>query len=177
MIWNDEKIREWASNGGVTPYNGDLVNPASIDLRLGKWIREPQNCWSLKLDRPINKETPASELWTDAFEFDVYVLKPGQCVLCASEEYITMPDDAVGLLASKSSTGRLLLEHFHSGFFDCGFTGTATLELKNDGMWPIELCPGDLWVQLIMMQMIAPAKRNYQETGRYNGQIKPEAHR
>jgi len=178
MIWNDTKIREWASNGGVAPYDPALVNPASLDLRLGRWIREPRQYWHTIPVRPaITKSTPANELWTGAFEFDRYIIKPGHCVLAASVEYITMPLDAAGFLASKSSTGRLLLEHFHSGWFDAGFTGTATLELKNDGLWPIELRPGDLWVQLILMQMIAPAERGYQETGRYNGQIKPEAHR
>ena len=177
MIWNDTKIKAWASNGGITPYDEALVNPGSFDLRLGKFIREPLQCWHTKPNRAINKSTPASELWSDPFEFDVYVLKPGQCVLCASEEYIRMPDDAEGLLASKSSTGRLLLEHFHSGVFDPSFHGTATLELKNDGLWPIELRPGDLWVQMIMMQMIWVPERSYQETGRYNGQVMPEAHR
>jgi len=178
MIWNDAKIREWASSGGITPYDESLVNPASLDLRLGKWIREPLQHWSyMPITPAISKATPACDLWTDAFEFETYILKPGQCVLAASVEYITMPDDAVGLLASKSSTGRLLLEHFHSGFFDCGFTGTGTLELKNDGKWPLELRPGDLWVQLILMQMVAPAEKSYQITGRYNGQILPEAHR
>lgn len=177
MIRNDTKIKQWAKNGGVTPYDESLVNPASLDLRLGRFIREPLKCWHMKTDRTISKATPADRLWSDAFEFGVYILKPGQCVLCASEEFIRMPNDAAGFLASKSSTGRLLLEHFHSGWFDAGFFGSATLELKNDGLWAIELHPGDLWVQLIMMQMIAEPERNYQVTGRYNGQVLPEAHR
>jgi dCTP deaminase len=178
MIWNDRMIREWAANGGVTPFDGALVNPASLDLRLGNQIRYPRSSWQLKSPtKPIDKSTPASELWTEALEFDKYVLFPGQCVLCHSAEYIKMPRNAAGMLASKSSTGRLLLEHFHSGFFDPSFSGTATLELKNDGPWKMTLRPGDLWVQLVLIQMAEEPERDYSVTGRYNGQTAPEGHR
>lgn len=174
MIWNDAKIKQWASGGGLTPFDDSLVNPASVDLRLGEYIKVPLR---YDLREPVNKTTSASGLWSVPMKFDSYTLRPGHCVLCASAEYITMPNDAIGLLASKSSTGRLLLEHFHSGWFDPGFHGTATLELKNDAEWAIELKPGDTWVQLALMQMIAEPDRSYLETGRYNGQVMPEAHR
>lgn len=178
MIWNDRRIYEWAATGGVTPFAEDLVNPASLDLRLGHLIREPRvKWWTRQPNSAIDKSTPASELWTDAFAFEQYILQPGQCVLCHSVEYIRMPTTAAGFLASKSSTGRLLLEHFHSGWFDPGFEGTATLELKNDGMWEIILRPGDLWVQLILIQMTEAPLRDYSVTGRYQGQTGPEAHR
>lgn len=178
MIWNDRKIREWASDGGVTPYEDSLVNPASLDLRLGNLIREPRQCWRTKpIGRAIDKRTPAGELWTEAFEFTEYILHPGQCVLCHSLEYIRMPRHAAGMLASKSSTGRMLLEHFHSGFFDPSFQGQATKEFKNDGLWEIVLRPGDLWVQLVLMQMIEEPIRDYSVTGRYQNQTGPEAHR
>jgi len=141
-------------------------------------IREPLKCWQTKQSgKPIDRRTPASELWTEAFEFKEYILQPGQCVLCHSLEYIKMPRNAAGMLASKSSTGRILLEHFHSGFFDPNFNGTATKEFKNDGQWEIFLRPGDLWVQLIMMQMIDEPERDYSVTGRYQGQTLPEGHR
>lgn len=178
MIWNDRMIREWAEAGGITPYAEECVNPASLDLRLGGMIREPLPCWHTKpVGKAIDKRTKADALWTDAFDFTEYILRPGQCVLCHSFEYIRMPTTAAGFLASKSSTGRLLLEHFHSGFFDPGFEGTATLELKNDGLWEMILRPGDLWVQLIIINMAEQPLRDYSQTGRYQGQIGPEAHR
>lgn len=178
MIWNDRRIREWAETGGVTPYAEDLVNPASLDLRLGALIREPRQCWRTKpMGRAIDKRTPASELWTDAFEFTQYILHPGQCVLCHSLERVVMPRHAAGMIASKSSTGRLLLEHFHSGWVDCSFSGSITFELKNDGLWEMRLRPGDLWLQLVLMEMIEEPIRDYSVTGRYQNQTGPEAHR
>lgn len=178
MIWNDRRIYEWAATGGVTPFAEDCINPASLDLRLGAWIREPLPCWQTKpVGRAIDKRTKASDLWTEAFDFTEYVLRPGQCVLCHSFEYIQMPVTAAGFLASKSSTGRLLLEHFHSGWFDPGFQGNATLELKNDGLWEIVLRPGDLWVQLILVSMAEQPLRDYSQTGRYQGQTGATPHR
>lgn len=113
MIWNDARIKEWASSGGVTPYDASLVNPASLDLRLGNQIRLPQARWSMLWNQPIGRKTPASELWTDATEFDTVILLPGQFVLCHSLEYTTLPANASAQLISKSSTGRIGLEHLH----------------------------------------------------------------
>jgi dCTP deaminase len=178
MIWNDRMITAWAQAGGVTPFDEALVNPASLDLRLGATLRQPKLQWYLKPPGiSVDKATDAKTLWDEPMEFYDYLLPPGQCVLCHSAEYITMPNNAAGMLASKSSTGRLLLEHFHSGWFDPGFHGQATLELKNDAPWHIRLRPGDLWVQLILVQMAEEPHRNYTVTGRYNGQTGPEAHR
>ena len=128
MVWNDRRITEWAQAGGVTPFDAACVNPASLDLRLGNKIAVPHRSWLLKPDKSINRKTPSSELWQEPFEFDVYKLKPGYAALCHSMEYIKMPSDGAGTLFSKSSTGRILLEHLHAGYFDPDFQGEATFE-------------------------------------------------
>jgi dCTP deaminase len=84
-----------------------------------------------------------------------------------------MPSDAAGTLFSKSSTGRILLEHLHAGYFDPDFHGQATFEFFNDGPWAIEMRPGERLVQLRLEQMIAPPLKSYLETGHYNGQSGP----
>lgn len=173
MIWNDERIARWASAGGVTPFDESCVNPASLDLRLGNSILVPRMCWQLKSGSAINRNTPTQDLWQDAFEFDVYRLEPGCACLCHSDEYITMPSDAAGTLFSKSSTGRILLEHLHAGYFDCGFHGQATFEFFNSGPWPIEIRPGERLVQLRLEQMVAAPRLSYLQTGHYNGQLGP----
>ena len=39
MIKPDSWIREWGENGGVDPYDPELVNAASYDVRLSEhWI-------------------------------------------------------------------------------------------------------------------------------------------
>jgi deoxycytidine triphosphate deaminase len=178
MIWNDVKIRTWASTGGVTPYDASLVNPASIDLRLGSSIRIPLQRWHYGgYGRSVGKQTPADELWQPAIEFDCYTLPPGAFVLCHSLEYTTLPSTACAMLFSKSSTGRIGLEHVHAGLGDCSFSGQWTWELCNIAPWPIELVAGQAYMQLVLMDMVAAPERDYAQTGRYQGQRGPEAHR
>lgn len=177
MIWNDEAIVRWASAGGVTPFDPKLVNPASLDLRLGGAIRIAQRSWSLHHPEFVTKKTPPAKIWEDAHQFERFVLMPGQLVLCHSMECTHIPDDACAMLLSKSSTGRMGLEHLHAGWGDPGFEGEWVFELKNLALWPIELVAGERYMQLVFMSMTAAPARSYNVTGRYQGQRGPEAHR
>ncbi len=177
MIWNDSKITEWAESGGITPFDPALVNPASLDLQLGNMIRVAQRSWSLHHPEFINKQTPPAKIWDKPHKFERFILSPGQLVLCHSMEYTRIPDNACAMLLSKSSTGRIGLEHLHAGWGDCGFSGEWVFELKNLALWPIELVAGERYMQLVLMDMCAPPERTYAVTGRYNGQTGPEAHR
>lgn len=173
-VWNDRKISEWAQSGGVTPFDAACVNPASLDLRLGNKIRFPKTRWFEKYKKmPITMRTPASELWDEEIEFDEIIIPAHGVALCCSLEYVTMPPDACGTLMSKSSTGRRLFEHLHSGFFDPDFHGQATFEFINDGPWDIKLSVGDRLVQLKIEQLVELPEKSYLETGRYNGQVGP----
>jgi deoxycytidine triphosphate deaminase len=177
MIWNDERIAAWAASGGVTPFDKSCVNPASLDLRLGNRIRLTRRKWLMHNDAKVNRHTPASELWQDEFEFEKYRLSPGEFVLCHSLEFTRIPDTSIATLYSKSSTGRIGLEHLHAGYGDCGFVGEWTWEFFNAAPWPIELIAGERVMQLVFMDMCAKPSRTYQETGRYQNQTGPTAAR
>lgn len=183
MIWNDRMIREWAGAGGVTPFDGTLVNPASLDLRLGNSIRTPHPIWET-MNRHTMKHLHALRLldtipkWSDPIEFDEWALLPGDFVLCASLEFINIPDDMAALLFSKSSTGRIGLEHLHAGFGDCGWhSANWTWELHNVAPWPIPLVAGKRIMQQVMIRMTDAPERTYAETGRYNNQSGPTPER
>ncbi len=174
MIWNDSKIAQWAASGGVTPFDESCVNPASLDLRLGDKIRLTKRHWEYTQSlKAVNRLTPASELWKDSIEFDKYCLRPGEFVLCHSLEFTRIPDTSIATLYSKSSTGRIGLEHLHAGYGDCGFAGEWTWEFFNAAPWPIELIAGERVMQLVFMDMCAAPSRTYQETGRYQNQTGP----
>ncbi len=177
MIWNDRMIRGWAEAGGITPYAEECVNPASLDLRLGNSIRVPRKTWALLHGDIVGKKTPPAELWQEPEAFAKFTLWPGQLVLCHSLEFTRIPVTACAMLLSKSSTGRLGLEHLHAGWGDPGFSGEWVFELKNLAPWPIELIAGEKYMQLVLMNMAEQPLRDYDATGRYQGQIGPEAHR
>ena len=88
-------------------------------------------------------------------------------------ETVSMPNWACGLLSLKSSIGRMGLEHLHAGWFDPGFHGTATLEIKNMAPWTISLKRGQPIVQLALLSMSQEPRLSYRDTGRYNGQVGP----
>ena len=72
-----------------------------------------------------------------------FILHPGEFVLGATLERISLPDDLVARLDGKSSLGRLGLQvHSTAGLADPGFTGQITLELSNMTRLPISLYPG-----------------------------------
>ncbi len=177
MIWNDRRIAEWAQTGGVTPFAPDLVNPASLDLRLGDHIRIPQQTWALLNGDTVGKKTPAAQLWQEPETFVTFTLWPGHLVLCHSLEYTRIPPHACAMLLSKSSTGRLGLEHLHAGWGDPGFEGQWVFELKNLAPWPIELIAGECYMQLVIMDMAELPQRDYSQTGRYQGQTGATPHR
>lgn len=187
MIWNDTRIKEWASSGGITPYDEALVNPASLDLRLGNMIREPHKVWSHLSVVDMQKKILDNSIeglphWDDAFEFGTYWLYPHKFVLCHSLELVQIPPDVASILVLKSSQGRLGLNHSHSGWGDPGFgyaddngNGGAswTFEIQNIAPWPIQLIAGKALIQMVMMEMSDAPLLDYRMTGHYVYQSGP----
>lgn len=71
---------------------------------------------------------------------------------------------------------RLGLNVHCAGFFDAGFSGTATLELTNFTKKPIILYENMRICQLVFFRTISPSKVPYykKKDAKYNKQIKPE---
>jgi dCTP deaminase len=184
MILPDYEINKWAS-GHIDPYTPENINPASIDLRLGDRISTPRWYWRNPVTRfcawhLFGKPDPkklAHFYWNSPQVFYTHTLWPGQFVLCHSFETTDIPDHLAVMLLSKSSTGRIGLEHLHAGFGDPGFgkNGGAqwTWELCNLAPWPIELKAGQRLTQLVFFEMNGIPEKSYDQTGRYQGQRGP----
>jgi len=183
MIQPDHKLISIGQDG-IKPFDPKLINPASIDLRLGNTLRLPKWYWRNPVTRPLAwalssqdpKEHP-EQFWGAFIEFKTFTLWPGQFVLCHSLEEITIPLDHVGILYSKSSTGRLGLEHLHAGYADPGFFGQLTFEFSNMAPWPVKLTAGQPLMQLVYEQLNGRPDKSYAVTGRYQGQLGPTAAR
>lgn len=171
MVLSDKQLRE------ISP-DGWFINPASVDLRLGDTIRTAHPIWELLsveacslLDSiGVFDQLPR---WGAPMKFSSYMMGPGEFVLCHSVEFVDVPNDAVALLFSKSSTGRNGLEHLHAGVGDPGFKGQWTWELKNAASWPIKLIAGQRLMQHIMIRMVESPDKTYVDTGRYQNQTGP----
>jgi dCTP deaminase len=179
MVLNDRLLYEWGACGGVRPFDELLINPASMDLRMGNQIRTHHPIWD-SLSREANEWLQRLGLldripkWGEPQTFDTWLLHPGEFVLCHSLEFVHIPDDMIALLFSKSSTGRIGLEHLHAGLGDPGFHDAQwTWELHNVAKWPVPLVAGRRIMQQVLIRMVEQPGTTYAETGRYNGQTGP----
>jgi dCTP deaminase len=177
MVLSDRTIRRLLEEGriGIDPYDDDLLQPSSVDVRVDRYFRVFRNSRHPYIDvkEPLDDLT---EL-IDASEDDPFILHPGEFVLGSTLERITLPDDLVARLEGKSSLGRLgLLIHSTAGFIDPGWDGHVTLELSNVANLPITIYVGMKIGQLSFVQLTEPAENPY-GTGalgsKYQGQTGP----
>lgn len=143
------------------------VNPASLDLTIGERYFRPVRCYDdvtygFKHEREA--ECYASEkYWKKCRAKSGYILlQPGDCVLAVTREFIRMPLNVCGQIFTKSTLGRMFINHMMAGFVDPGFEGRLTLELKNEGQHSVKIPVGARVVQLILYKLD-------KKTGAYNG--------
>jgi dCTP deaminase len=161
-VLSDGTIRRLVAEGRVRidPWDESMVQPASIDLRLGTSFRVFHNhrISAIDLADPPKNLTELVEIG----EADSFVIHPGEFVLGRTHEHVELPNDVVARIEGKSSLGRLgLIVHATAGFVDPGFKGTLTLEITNLTRVPIILWPGKPIAQLSFMALDQPAERPY----------------
>jgi dCTP deaminase len=157
----------------IDPWDAGMVQPASLDLRLGDSFRVFHNHKVTAIDL---REPPAN--LTEQIKIadgEPFVIHPGEFCLGRTLEHVQLPDDVVARIEGKSSIGRLgLIVHATAGFCDPGWRGTLTLELNNLTRVPIRLYAGLPIAQLSFMTLDAPAVRPYGHESlgsHYQGQI------
>ncbi len=145
----------------MKPFDPSLVNPASLDVRLGS---------SLLIESVESRELKPYPLH-EHYKLDPYLLVPGQFVLAPTMETFNLPSTIAAQFMLKSSRAREGLEHLMAGYCDPGWNGSVlTMELHNSRqLHPIPLWPGMKIGQMVFHTMAAPPLRSYRETGRYNG--------
>jgi dCTP deaminase len=175
-VLSDGTIRRLVDEGRIVinPWEPSLVQPASVDLRLGDSFRVFHNHRASAIDLRDGPPAGLTEEVTVS-ERDGFVMHPGEFCLGRTVEWVELPDDVVARIEGKSSLGRLgLIVHATAGFIDPGWKGTLTLELNNLTRVPIKLYPGLLIAQLSFMGLDRPAERAYgsAELGsHYQGQV------
>ena len=161
MILSDTEIHDLITTQGmVQNHDPELINPASLDLRLGNLImlESVQNHQMIPLD--ISRYTAEHP----------YELVPGQFVLAHTVETFNMPEDVAGLFFLKSSRAREGYENLHAGYADPGWHGSAlTLELKNARqLQSLPIWPGLKIGQMVFFRMSQRPALSYAITGNYN---------
>jgi dCTP deaminase len=173
-VLSDGTIIELVDAGHIRidPWDPSLVQPASVDLRLGDSFRVFHNYRASAIDLRDPPENLTEEVVV--VDDESFVIHPGEFCLGRTLEWVELPDDIVARIEGKSSLGRLgLIVHATAGFCDPGWHGTLTLELNNLTRVPIVLTPGQAIAQLSFMTLDRPALRPYGSDGlgsHYQGQ-------
>ena len=181
MLLSDRHILEEINAGNIVlePYDQSMIQPASVDVRIDRFFRLFDNHKYPHID-PSQPQEDLTRL-VEVAPNEPFILHPGEFVLGATYEKVTLPNNIAARLEGKSSLGRLgLLTHSTAGFIDPGFSGHVTLELSNMATLPIMLWPGSKVGQLCFFQLSSDAENPYGSGAygnRYQGQRGPTASR
>lgn len=181
MLLSDRDIRTAIDSGRVQlePCELSMIQPSSIDVRLDRYFRLFDNHKYPVIDP--SQEQPELTRLIEVPQGEPFVLHPGEFVLGATFERVTLGTDVAARLEGKSSLGRLgLLTHSTAGFVDPGFSGHVTLELSNMATLPVLLWPGMKIGQLCFFQLSSEVENAYGSAAygsHYQGQRGPTASR
>jgi dCTP deaminase len=172
MIMNSQKLRAAIDKGAIdAPYSA--VGPASVDLTLGHtfYVEKKPNLFNRLFGR-VDLVEPGRGIGPNMRPvLNEVVLQPGDTCICATHEWISLPDWLVGEIRLKSTAGRCFLGHQLAVWIDPGFVGRITLELVNNNRYQsIKLRAGDSVAQLILDTM---DRTDTPYRGRYQGDNGP----
>jgi dCTP deaminase len=163
MPLSDWEIRSRCVGGMVEGYSDKLINPASLDVRLGEMLLIESAQSRELVPYPLERHSEA----------DPYELRSGQFCLAETLEVFHIPNDIAAEFRLKSSRAREGLDQALAVWIDPGFHGSVlTLELRNNRqLWPQLLWPGMKIGQMIFHLMSSRPINSYAVTGRYNGDL------
>ena len=166
MILGDVDIRKLIDTGKISfnESNEPLVNPASLNVRLGNTFLVPKK----RFFRGVHLGDTVQYRRYEIRNNEEFCLMPGQFALAVTQERFSVPPTMAAYVQGRSSIGRAGLTVQNAGYVDPGFNGTITLELKNETRNPIYLRPGYPVAQMIFEEC-TPVENPYH--GKYNGQI------
>lgn len=166
MLLADHLIKAAIGRGDikVTPYDVNLIQPASLEMRLDDQIVTFDNDTSMD---PIDPTRPVGRYAVTEVPRDDagFLIEPGQFILACTMERIQLGPNIAARIEGKSTLARHgLVIHSTAGFVDPGFKGQLTLEMTNLNKRPIILRPGMRIAQLSFTHIQA-ADRPYGSPG------------
>jgi len=182
MVLSDRTIKDEIARGRlvIEPLDSNCIQPASIDLRLDEKLlvfKSQRYPSYIDVKQDLNDLTEMVELDEDK----AFFIEPGEFVLVSTLESVTLPDDIVGRLESKSSLARIgLLMHSTAGYVDPGWQGHLTMHLSNVAKLPIAVYYKMKISQISLLRLTSPVDKPYGSVelgSKYQGQVEPTASR
>jgi dCTP deaminase len=169
MPLTDKQIIHWARNGGVTPFDPTMVNPASIDLRIDRyWLdfHGGENMFESE-----NITLYPSSLYVQLYNLLSPIKKLPIVLMGMSYETISIPDDMAASLKLKTTPSRKGLGQVIGDWVDPGYYGKLTLMFQSHGLYKFTY--KQRIVQLVMHRLDDAVTTSYAHKGHYQNQDKP----
>ena len=169
-VLSDWEIKARCKAGMIEDYSEELINPASLDVRLGGHLMIEVADTKDFINVDISHRT----------ENNPYRLMPGEFCLAETKEIFHIPDTLSAQFVLKSSRAREGYENLLAGWIDPGFGlskgSRLTLELVNARRhWDLPLYPGMKIGQIVFFKMSSIPINSYSKVGRYNGDLRVSA--
>ncbi len=150
----------------ITPFDPELVGPASVDLTLAATFRVFRKVHQVI---EVREHTDYRHL-TDKVEVPAgehILIMPGETVLGITRERLRLGPGLCGWLEGRSRFARLgLMVHISAPFMGPGIDSQQVLEMSNFGPAPLAVVPGTAICQFVFQQL--EGSESY--TGRFAGQ-------
>ncbi|UTW49500.1 dCTP deaminase [Bacterioplanoides sp. SCSIO 12839] len=174
----EQRVQEGSIRISPQP-DKDAIAGISVDLRLDHRFRVFSNNSVTHLDLSGDRDQLERDIdrimskEIEIAENDALFIHPGELILGATLESVSIPDDLVGWLDGRSSLARLgLMVHVTAGRIDPGWDGQIVLELYNNGKLPLALRPGMVICAMSFETLSSPAIKPYnkRENAKYRDQ-------
>ena len=182
MRLSDVDIEQKIASGDIIidpPPGHDAIAGISVDLRLDHRFRVFNNNSVTHLDLSGDRDQlnrDIDRIMSKEIEIpkdEALYIHPGELILGATMESVSIPDNLVGWLDGRSPLARLgLMVHVTAGRIDPGWEGQIVLEFYNNGKLPLALRPEMVICAMSFETLSSPAKRPYnkRENAKYRGQ-------
>lgn len=172
MLLSDRRILEEMKHGNIViePFDEQQLGTNSYDVRLGSWFFEP-NRNLLTVDFTREEDTLA--FWGEPRQAvdGVIAIRPGDTILCHTQEVVGGRHGFTTSMRARSSIGRSCLSVCKcAGVGDVGYIARWTMEITNHSHASI-LLPVGLRVAQILFYHVGETLRHY--SGKYGSQSHP----
>jgi dCTP deaminase len=161
----------------VVPLDPSALNAASLDVHLGHWfvVARRSRLRGVKigdlLDERLLRAVGREEVFVPLD--GTFLVHPGDLVLGATLEFLSLPADLMAFVEGRSGIGRMGLIVATATQVAPGFHGVVVLEMANAGTVPIEVSPRIPIAQLVLQVMANPVPAEKLYRGKYHCQVQP----
>lgn len=188
-LLSDVRILEYLDSGNILidPFDQESLGNASYDVRLGRNYYRPEvggsgqfiyNPWDEESVTGFwgepQKAVKAASLFSDNLpsgileDDEVIMIRPGELLLCHTEEFIGGVNGITTMMKARSSVGRTGIAVCKcAGWGDVGYTNRWTMEIHSSLPLPVPLVVGRRMAQITFFEVGPVRDGGYSQEGKY----------